>query len=142
MFKTRILNRNKYIPYFFTDGANDLLPSWIDLGDVDIFQAVLEQMKKVPNMDGLALLAKQSDQSENGNTILHILAQSPTSETSLDLIMDLLQFGFNPSLKNKKGQNFLDVSIIKEHLLQRIRSAPDNWTYGLMSNWIHNSGGE
>ena len=126
-------------PLFFTDGYNDLLASWIDLGDVDIFQAVLEQIKKV---DGLALLAKQSLQSENGNSILHILAQSPTSETSLDLIMDLLQFGFKPSLKNKKGQNFLDVSTIKDHLLQRIRSAPDNWTYGLMSNWIHNIGGE
>ena len=89
-----------------------------------------------------ANISKQSLQSKNGNTILHILAQSPTSETSLDLIMDLLQFGFNPSLKNKKGQNFLDVSTIKDHLLQRIRSAPDNWTYGLMSNWIHNSRGE
>ena len=119
-----------------------LLPSWIYLWDAEIFQAVLEQMKKVPNMDVLAVLAKRSAQSKNGNTTLHILAQSPTSETSLDLIMDLLQFGFNPSLKNKKRQNFLDVSTIKDHLLQRIRSAPDNWTYGLMSNWIHNIGGE
>ena len=128
--------------FFFTDGCNDLLSSWIDLQDADIFQAILEQMKKVPNMDVLAPLSKQSLQSENGNTILHILAQSPTSETSLDLIMDLLQFGFDPSLKNRAGQSFLDVSTIKDHLLQRIRSAPDNWTYGLMSNWIHNSGGE
>ena len=128
--------------FFFTDGCNDLLSSWIDLQDADIFQAILEQTKKVPNMDVLAPLSKQSLQSENGNTILHILAQSPTSETSLDLIMDLLQFGFDPSLKNRAGQSFLDVSTIKDHLLQRIRSAPDNWTYGLMSNWIHNSGGE
>ena len=93
-------------------------------------------------MNVLAFLAKQSDQSKNGNTILHILAQRPTSETSLDFIMDLLQFGFKPSLKNKAGQNFLDGSTIKDHLLQRIQSAPENWTDGLMRAWIDNIGGE
>ena len=131
---------------FFTDGSNtssnDLLSSWIDLGDVDILLVVLERMKKVPKMDVLPILSKQSDQSKNGNTILHILAQRPTSETSLDLIMDLLQFGFNPSLKNKAGHNFLDASTIKDHLLQRIRSAPENWSDGLMRAWIDNIGGE
>ena len=90
-------------------------------------------------MNVLAFLAKQSDQSKNGNTILHILAQSTIS---LDLIMDLLQFGFKPSLKNKAGQNFLDGSTIKDHLLQRIQSAPENWTDGLMRAWIDNIGGE
>ena len=143
MFKTRILNRNKYIPYFFfTDGSNDLLSSWIDLRDADIFQAVLEQMKKVPNTDLLAVLAKRSDQSDKGNTILHILSQGPEVETRLDLIMDLIKFGLKPGLKNDDQKTFLDGADIKVHMLEKIRTSSDEWASGLMNAWTRNIGGE
>ena len=116
---TRILNRNKFIPHFlfFTVG---LLSSWIDLGDVEIFQAILERSKQVPNMKIFKMIAEQSHQSKKGNTILHVLSQGPEIETRIDLIMDLIKFGLKPGLKNVDQKTFLDGSNIKMHLLEKI----------------------
>ena len=141
---TRILNTNKFIPHFlfFTDGSNDILSSWIDLGQADIFQAVLEQMKKNPNMDVLAILAERCDQSEKGNTVLHVLSQGPENETKTDLIMDLIKFGLKPGLKNDDQKTFLDGSGLKKHLLEKIRTSSDEWASGLLNAWTRNIGGE
>ena len=138
---TRILNKNKFIPHFlfFTDG---LLSSWIDLGESDIFQAVLEQMKKVPNMDVLAILAERCDQSEKGYIVLHVLSQGPEIENRLDLIMDLIKFGLKPGLKNDNQKTFLDASGLKKHLLEKIRTSSDEWASGLINAWTRNIGGE
>ena len=128
--------------FFFTDGCNDLLSSWIDLQDADIFQAILEQMKKVPNMDVLAILAERCDQSEKGNTVLHVLSQGPKNETRIDLIMDLIKFGLKPGLKNVDQKTFLDGSDIKIYLLEKIRTSSDEWASGLINAWTRNIEGE
>ena len=128
--------------FFFIAGSNDLLSIWIDLGDVEIFQAVLERMKQVPNMNVLAILAERCDQSEKGNTVLHVLSQGPEIETRLDLIMDLIKFGLNPGLKNDDRKTFLDGSDIKTHMLEKIRTSSDEWASGLMNAWTRNVGGE
>ena len=137
-----VIEINKSLIYLFTDGSNDLLSSWIELGEADIFQAVLEQMKKVPNMDVLAILAERCDQSEKGNTVLHVLSQGPEIETRIDLIMDLIKFGLKPGLKNVDQKTFLDGSDIKKHLLEKIRTSSDEWASGLINAWTRNIGGE
>ena len=105
-------------------------------------QAVLEQMKKVHNMDALAIIARRSDQSKQGNTILHILSQGPEVETKLDLIMDLIKFGLKPGLKNDDQKTFLDGSGIKVHILEKIRTSFHEWATALMNAWTCNTGGE
>ena len=127
---------------FFTDGSNDLLPSWIDLGDVEIFQAILERSKQVPNMNFIEMIAEQSHQSEKGNTVLHVLSQGPEIETRIDLIMDLIKFGLKPGLKNVDQKTFLDGADIKRHLLEKIQTSSDEWASGLMNAWTRNIGGE
>ena len=142
---TRILNRiTRYVlfPIFFTDGSNDLLPSWIDLGDVEIFQAILERSKQVPNMNVFEMIAEQSHQSEKGNTVLHVLSQGPEIETRIDLIMDLIKFGFKPGLKNIDQKTFLDGSDIKLYLLEKIPTSSDEWASGLINAWTRNIGSE
>ena len=128
--------------FSFIDGSNVLLPNWIDLGDLDVFQAILERMKQVPNMDALAILARRSDQSKQGNTILHVLSQGPEIETRIDLIMDLIKFGLKPGLKNVDQKTFLDGSDIKKHLLEKIQTSSDEWASDLMNAWTRNIGGE
>ena len=128
--------------FFVIDDSNVLLPNWIDLGDLDIFQAILERMKQVPNIDALAILARRSDQSKQGNTILHILSQGPEVETRLDLIMDLIKFGLKPGLKNDDQKTFLDGADIKVHILERIRTSFHEWATALMNAWTCNTGGE
>ena len=129
-------------PLFFTDGSNNLLPNWIAMRDVEIFQAILERTKQVPNMNVLEMIAEQSHQSEKGNTVLHVLSQGPEIETRLDLIMDLIKFGLKPGLKNVDQKTFLDGSDIKMHLLEKIRTSSDEWASGLMNAWTRNIGGE
>jgi hypothetical protein len=119
-----------------------LLSNWIDLGDLVIFQEILKRMKQVPNMDALAILARRSDQSKQGNTILHVLSQGPEIETRLDLIMDLIKFGLKPDMKNVDQKTFLDGSGLKKHLLEKIRTSSDEWASGLMNAWTRNIGGE
>ena len=129
-------------PLFFTDGSNNLLPNWIDLRDVEIFQAILERSKQVPNMNFFEMIAEQSHQSEKGNTVLHVLSQGPEIETRIDLIMDLINFGLKPGLKNVDQKTFLDGADIKRHLLEKIQTSSDEWASGLMNAWTRNIGGE
>ena len=93
-------------------------------------------------MDVLAVLAKRCDQSEKGNTVLHVLSQGPEIETRIDLIMDLIKFGLKPGLKNVDQKTFLDRSDIKIHLLEKIRTSSDEWASGLINAWTCNIGGE
>ena len=93
-------------------------------------------------MDVLAVLAKRCDQSEKGNTVLHVLSQGPEIETRIDLIMDLIKFGLKPGLKNDDQKTFLDRSDIKIHLLEKIRTSSDEWASGLINAWTCNIGGE
>ena len=74
--------------FFFIDGSNVLLPNWIELGDLDVFQAILERMNQVPNMNALV-------------TIAIILARC--SDKYLDKYLDLLP---SDCLKNKELANF------------------------------------
>ena len=99
-------------------------------------------MKQLLNVDALAILAERCDQSEKGNTVLHVLSQGPEIETRLDLIMDLIKFGLNPGLKNDDQKTFLDGSDIKTHMLEKIRTSSDEWASGLMNAWTRNVGGE
>jgi hypothetical protein len=119
-------------------------PSGLGLffNDGDLLAFVVKRLKQVPEIDVVDVFTRSNENLVSGDTVLHALAKEPFNETKLEVIMDLLQKGFEPGLKNKAGQNFLDASTIKDHLLQRIRSAPDNWIDGLMSAWIHNIGGE
>ena len=74
--------------FFFIDGSNVLLPNWIELGDLDVFQAILERMNQVPNMNALVIIAI-------------ILARC--SDKYLDKYLDLLP---SDCLKNKELANF------------------------------------
>ena len=93
-------------------------------------------------MNVLAILAERCDQSEKGNTVLHVLSQGPEIETRIDLIMDLIKFGLKPGLKNDDQKTFLDGSGLKKHLLEKIRTSSDEWASGLMNAWTSNIGGE
>ena len=93
-------------------------------------------------MDALAIIARRSDQSKQGNTILHILSQGPEVETRLDLIMDLIKFGLKPGLKNDDQKTFLDGADIKVHILEKIRTSFHEWATALMNAWTCNTGGE
>ena len=108
----------------------------------DLLACVVKRLEQIPEIDVVEVLTRANENLLSGDTVLHALAKEPFNETKMEVIMDLLQKGFEPGLKNKAGQNFLDASTIKDHLLQRIRSAPDNWTDGLMSAWTYNIGGE
>ena len=108
----------------------------------DLLACVVKRLEQVPEIDVVDACTRSNENLSSGDTVLHALAKEPFNETKMEVIMDLLQKGFEPGLKNKAGQNFLDVSTIKDHLLQRIRSAPENWTDSLMRAWIDNIGGE
>ena len=62
---------------------------------------VLTRIKVIPNLDLLGSVVKLSYQSNKGNSVLHLLAREPIESVKLDLIMDLLRAGFDPSVKNK-----------------------------------------
>ena len=116
--------------------------SWIDLDNPDILQTVLQRMK-MANLDPFTLLSKRADQSnEKENSVLHILARDPINDVRLDLIMDCLQAGYDPSLKNKENKTFLDGSDIKTHLLEKIKNSSSDWAHGIINALIHNIGGE
>ena len=119
-------------------------PSGLGLffNDGDLLAYVVKHLEKVSEIDVVDVFTRSNENLVSGDTVLHALAKEQVNETKMEAIMICLQNGFEPSLKNKAGQNFLDASTIKDHLLQRIRSAPDNWIDGLMSAWIHNIGGE
>ena len=93
-------------------------------------------------MDVLAILAERCDQSEKGNTVLHVLSQGPKNETRIDLIMDLIKFGLKPGLKNVDQKTFLDGSDIKMYLLEKIPTSSDEWASGLINAWTSNIGGK
>ena len=119
-------------------------PSGLGLffNDSDLLAFVVKRLAQVPEIDVVDAFIRSNENLHSGDTVLHALAKEQVNETKMEAIMICLQNGFEPSLKNKAGQNFLDASTIKDHLLQRIQSAPENWTDGLMRAWIDNIGGE
>ena len=128
--------------FLFPDDSSSLAWCWIDLEDPEILQSIIERMKLLPNLNPITVLAKRSDQSKNGHGVLHLWAKQPIDTIRVNLIMDFLQAGCDPSLKNKEGKTFLEGSEIKIHLLENVKKAPDEWAHGIVVAWIHNIGGK
>ena len=95
--------------FFFIDGSN------VDLGDLDIFQAILERLKQVTNIDALVILAM-------------ILARR--SNKHLDKYLDLLP---SDCLKNKELANIHFKLFIEEEddsslsdVINKVKNLHDN----------------
>ena len=103
--------------------------------DIDLLVCTIECLKKLANFDVVDIFTQFKNYQPNGDTFLHLLAKEPVNETKMGVIMDLLQKGFRPGLRNKAGQRFLDVSNFKDTLLEQIQIAPDSWVINLFKSW-------
>ena len=69
------------------------------------------------------------------NTVLHIAAIEPITDEKLKIISDMLKQGAIPSLKNKNGQTFLEMSSGMSHkLCTHINNMEDDWFKNLIQN--------
>ena len=103
--------------------------------DSDLLACTIECLEKLANFDLFDIFTQFKKYQPNGDTFLHLLAKEPVNETKMGVIMDLLQKGFRPGLKNKAGQHFLDVSNFKDTLLYQIQIAPNSWVINLFKSW-------
>ena len=104
--------------------------------DIDLLVCTIECLKKLANFDVVDIFTSLQKHLPKRDTVLHLLAKDQVNETKMGVIMDLLQKGFRPGLKNKAGQRFLDVSNFKDTLLEQIQIAPDSWVINLFKSWI------
>ena len=106
----------------------------------DILACVVKRLEQIPDIDMFDVLTRSNENLASGDTILHALVKEPLNETKIEIIMDLLQKGFHPGLKNKSGASFLDGSKFKDFLVTEIQAAPDSWAQSLFQSWT--TGGE
>ena len=129
----------------FLGGENSIAWCWLDLDDAEILKSVFKRMKKMPNLDPIGFLAKQSYQSTKGNTVLHVLAKDPigANDVRLDWIMDLLKAGCDPSVRNYVKRTFFEESLdLQLRLPEKIRGSSDDWVQNIMTTLASNIGGE
>ena len=107
----------------------------------DLLACVVKCLEQVPKIDVVDVLTRANKNLPSGNTVLHALAKEPVNETKMEAIMICLQNGFEPGLKNKEGQSFLDVSTIRDKLLPKIQLATDKWVGSIVTAWTCNIGG-
>ena len=103
--------------------------------DIDLLVCTIECLKKLANFDVVDIFTSLQKHLTKRDTVLQLLAKDQVNETKMGVIMDLLQKGFRPGLRNKAGQRFLDVSNFKDTLLEQIQVAPDSWVINLFKSW-------
>ena len=107
----------------------------------DLLACVVKRLEQIPEIDVVDIFTRANENILSGDTVLHVLAKEPVNETKMDAIMDLLQKGFEPGLKNNTKKSFLDVSTIRDKLLPKIQLATDEWASGIVTAWTCNIGG-
>ena len=112
-------------------------PSGLGLffNNADLLACVVKRLEKISEMDVIDVLTRANENLPSGDTVLHALAKEPVNETKIEVIMDLLQKGFHPGLKNKAGESFLNGSKFKDFLVTGIKAAPDSWVQSLFKSW-------
>ena len=107
----------------------------------DLLACVVKRLEQIPEIDVVDIFTRANENIPSGDTVLHVLAEEPVNETKMDAIMDLLQKGFEPGLKNNAKKSFLDISTIRDKLLPKIQLATDEWASGIVTAWTCNIGG-
>ena len=112
-------------------------PSGLGLffNDGDLLAFVVKRLAQVPEIDVVDGLIRSNENLHSGDTVLHALAKQPFNETKIEVIMNLLQKGFHPGLKNKTGESFLNGSKFKDFLVKEIQTAPHSWAQSLFKSW-------
>ena len=101
----------------------------------DLLACVVKCLEQVPEIDVVEVLTRANENLASGDTVLHALAKQPFNETKIKVVMDLLQKGFHPDLKNKAGESFLNGPKFKDYLVTKIKAAPQSWAQGLFKSW-------
>ena len=100
-----------------------------------LLACVLKRLEQISEMDVIDVFTRSNENLASGDTVLHVLAKQPFNETKIKVVMDLLQKGFHPGLKNKAGESFLDGSKFKDFLVTEIQAAPHSWAQSLFKSW-------
>ena len=101
----------------------------------DLLACVVKCLEQVPEIDVVEVLTRANENLASGDTVLHALAKQPFNETKIKVVMDLLQKGFHPDVKNKAGESFLHGSKFKDFLVKEIQAAPHSWAQSLFKSW-------
>ena len=101
----------------------------------NLLACVVKRLEQIPEIDVVDIFTRSNEKLPSGNTVLHALAKEPFNDTKIEVIMDLLQKGFHPGLKNKAGESFLDGSKFKDFLVTEIKAAPHSWAQNLFKFW-------
>ena len=101
----------------------------------DLLACVVKRLEQIPEIDVVEVLTRANENLASGDTVLHALAKQPFNETKIKVVMDLLQKGFHPDLKNKAGESFLNGSKFKDYLVTEIKAAPHSWAQSLFKSW-------
>ena len=117
-------------------------PSGLGLffNNADLLACVVKRLEKISEMDVVDVFTRSNENLASGDTVLHALAKEQVDETKMDIIMDLLQKGFEPGLENNAGKSFLEETEFRDGLLKEIQVAPDSWAMSLFKSWT--AGGE
>ena len=100
-----------------------------------LLACVLKRLEQISEMDVVDVFTRSNENLASGDTVLHALAKQPFNETKIKVVMDFLQKGFHPDVKNRAGESFLNGSKFKDYLVTEIKAAPHSWAQGLFKSW-------
>jgi ankyrin repeat protein len=122
------------------DSCKSVLNFICEGGDLEIYRKYMKKLdeRRSSEQEQEFLLHINAQCNDDGNAALHsasLLTNHAHFSDKVDIILDLIQRGADPSVKNTKRATFLNVSMeLKSDIITRINSKEEEWFSTLIKN--------